>query len=347
MRYFPTFMFMPQTAVLKLTILLLGCFVLGCSKVEPSFEEMPNICTKHLRGLHVHSDKVIWVSGKGSFWGLSTDGGNSWRSGTIVDEYDLDFRDIQAINEQSAIAMSSGFPATVYRTDDAGNTWKQCFIRKDSAYFLNGIATNGKVFFIYGDPIDGKMLLLKSEDGISWNPVPHEAPTMEISEMGYAASGTGCFVVRDTLHIILGGSKSRLLSAPLNTMKWESQQLPMMTGPGKGPFSFSYASSASAIAVGGSYIDSTNADSNAAVLHPEHALIWSNPPIPPLGYRSCVVHNEDVAICTGRTGTDISLDGGMIWQPLTSIGYFSCEIGSDYAYLVGRAGRFGRVKIYH
>lgn len=319
---------------------------MGCTKVAPSFEEQPNICTKHLRGLHVHNDQVIWVSGKGSFWGLSTDGGKTWKSGRITNDYDLDFRDIEAFGDKAAIAMSSGFPATIYKTNDGGNTWHQCFISQDSAVFLNGIASNGNVSFIYGDPIDGKMYLLKSRNGKDWEHLIDEAPSMDVTEMGYAASGTGLHLVNDTLHVILGGSNCRLISAPISTMKWESKQLPLMVGPGKGPFSLSYISSVNAIAVGGSYIDSTNADSNAAVLHFQHALDWGNPPIPPSGYRSAVAHNADLALCTGRTGTDISMDGGLTWKPLTNVGYFSCEIGDEYAYLVGRGGRFGRIKIF-
>ena len=80
-----------------------------------------------LRGLSVVSDKTVWVSGSGGSVGLSLDGGNNWNWMIVKGFEKRDFRDIEALNDSTAIIMAVDEPAYILKTSDAGNSWKSRF----------------------------------------------------------------------------------------------------------------------------------------------------------------------------------------------------------------------------
>lgn len=313
----------------------------------PKYAQQPRIGTSHLRGLSVANDQVIWVSGTNSFFARSTDGGTTWHNGYITADYSVDFRDIHGFDSLRAVAMSSGYPATVYTTEDGGQNWHLAYINKDSAAFLNGIdVMNNESGYIYGDPIAGKMLLLHSSDGMHWKEVPApQRPAIEEGLMGYAASGTGIIYNENGLFIILGGAASKVIHTDDGGKTWTSTPLPMVTGEGKGPFSFCAVDDQPMVAVGGSYVDSTDREGNIAIWN-DSVQEWTVPKgIHPQGYRSVVAGTSEILICSGRTGTEYTVDGGRNWETLTTDPYYSCDFGREYAYLTGRSGRFGKVKL--
>ena len=57
------------------------------------------------------SDKIVWVSGTGGTVGRSTDGGDSWTWMTVKGFEKMDFRDIEAFDEKTAIIMGIADPA--------------------------------------------------------------------------------------------------------------------------------------------------------------------------------------------------------------------------------------------
>src|SRR4051812_18292205 len=54
------------------------------------------------------SDRVVWVSGHTATWARTTDGGTTWQAGSVPGDTSLQFRDVYAIDENSAYLMSSG-----------------------------------------------------------------------------------------------------------------------------------------------------------------------------------------------------------------------------------------------
>ena len=78
------------------------------------------------RGLHVVSDKVIWMSGTGGTVIVSSDGGKTWRQRKVEGAEELDFRDIHGFDDGTAVIISSGDVAQIYRTTNGGRTWTSC-----------------------------------------------------------------------------------------------------------------------------------------------------------------------------------------------------------------------------
>src|SRR5689334_4236533 len=66
----------------------------------------------NLRGVSLRCDKkqpcVIWASGSNGVILRSTDDGKSWKQLTVAGATDLDFRDIEAFDANTAYVMSSG-----------------------------------------------------------------------------------------------------------------------------------------------------------------------------------------------------------------------------------------------
>src|SRR5262245_53883446 len=89
------------------------------------------------RGLCVVDSKVVWASGTQGTVLRTIDGGRTWQAKSIPGTLDLDFRDIHAVDERTAHALSSGEgeKSRIYRTTDGGNTWTVQHINRDPKGF--------------------------------------------------------------------------------------------------------------------------------------------------------------------------------------------------------------------
>ena len=118
-----------------------------------------NIETKaSFRGLSVVNHNIVWASGTGGTFIKTTDGGKTWTVGQVPGAEKLDFRDIEAIDANTAYLLSIGNGETsrIYKTTDGGKTWEMQFKAADDKIFLDALAfwdrDNG---IAMGDPIDG------------------------------------------------------------------------------------------------------------------------------------------------------------------------------------------------
>ena len=107
--------------IVMLTLLTLPAWTMQTSGV-----------TTRLRGVSAVSEKVAWASGAGSTVLRTTDGGATWQKLNVTTDA-LDFRDIDAIDEETAYALSIGNgPASrIYKTTDGGKTWAMQFKSDD------------------------------------------------------------------------------------------------------------------------------------------------------------------------------------------------------------------------
>src|SRR6266852_4447742 len=83
--------------------------------------------TSRLRGVSAVSGRVTWASGSGSTVLRTADGGATWQKLSVTaDPKDMvDFRDIDAIDAQTAYVLSigNGSASRIYKTTDTGATW--------------------------------------------------------------------------------------------------------------------------------------------------------------------------------------------------------------------------------
>ena len=74
------------------------------------------------RGLSIVKN-CIWVSGSGGTAGRSTDAGETWQWFAVSGQEKNEFRDIEALDSNTAIIMGISSPAYIFKTNDGGKTW--------------------------------------------------------------------------------------------------------------------------------------------------------------------------------------------------------------------------------
>ena len=76
------------------------------------------------RGLSAVNGKVAWASGSRNTYARTTNGGETWEVATLADKEVLDFRDVEAVDANTAYLLSigTGTKSRIYKTTDPGNT---------------------------------------------------------------------------------------------------------------------------------------------------------------------------------------------------------------------------------
>src|SRR5262245_40210634 len=141
------------------------------------------------------NENVVWVSGSLGTWLRTTDGGATWQSGRVPGADSLQFRDVHAVDANTAYLLSigNGDQSRIYKTTDAGENWTLQFTNTEPQGFYDCFdfwdANRG---IVIGDAIDGKIAMLTTMNGgQSWTRVPAEAlPPAPPGEGSFAASGT-------------------------------------------------------------------------------------------------------------------------------------------------------------
>lgn len=279
-----------------------------------------------IRGLSVVSDQVTWVSGSNGYIGKTIDGGKTWTWLQAPGYEDLDFRDIEAFDQNKAIVVNAGSPAFVLLTIDGGKTWKKTYENRDSAIFLDGMDFwNGKQGMIIGDPIHNELQLLKTADGgLSWQSVSDllNFKTAD-GEASFAASGTTIKTLgKGSVWIATGAKVSNIYFSADYGTSWIKYPCPIIQGEsGTGPFSMDFFDEKTGLVVGGDYTKDKERSNNALITR-NGGKDWIKPATSVHGYRSGVTYiKRNLCIAVGTSGVDLSHDGGNNWSHLSDLGF--------------------------
>ncbi len=213
-----------------------------------------------LRGVSAVTDRVVWASGTNGTILRTTDGGATWQKLLVPGADKLDFRDIDAVDEMTAYALSigSGELSRIYKTSDAGRTWAEQFVNRDPKAFFDAMAFwDAKRGVAVSDSVDGQFVILTTTDGgASWERVPAAAlPPALPNEGFFAASGTNVTVAAPN-HVWLGtgaASEARVLRSDDGGRTWAVSKTPLDAGPSAGIFSIAFGDAPHGIVVGGDY----------------------------------------------------------------------------------------------
>jgi photosystem II stability/assembly factor-like uncharacterized protein len=304
-----------------------------------------------LRGLCVVNDRVAWASGTGGTFLRTTDGGTTWRAGAVLDASSLDFRDVHAVDADTAYLLSigGGEQSRVFKTTDGGASWDPQYVNKKPKGFFDALAFwDADHGLALGDPVDGRFVVLTTEDGgKSWTPSPpEEMPPALPREGAFAASGT-CLVVQgdNNAWFSTGGSVvSRVFRSMDRGRSWAAHETPIRAGkPSAGIFSLAFHDADHGIAVGGDYREPERAG-HVLSLTSDGGQTWKLPTGQgPGGYRSAVAYvpgtRGRILVAVGPTDSDVSLDGGEDWRRLGTTGFHAVGFASPSAgWAVGEDG---------
>lgn len=301
-----------------------------------------------MRGLSVVDANVIWASGSGGTVLRSVDGGATWESRNVPGADSLDFRDIEAFDDMLAYVLSAGEDGRIYRTVNGGRTWALQFRNTTKGAFFDCMsfwdARNG---IAMSDPVDGRFLLIRTDDGATWRELPRESrPVSNQGEAAFAASGT-CLVTQGSSHAYLatGGGEvnARVFVTANRGDSWAPIRTPLPTGvPAAGIFSLAFRDPSTGIAVGGNYEKPEQVGVVAQTINGGQS--WAQIGRTEYVSGAAIVPNMSTAIVVGTKGTRISRNNGVDWMKIDTLEYNAVEMTADgVGYAVGPRGRIARV----
>ncbi|HEV7553749.1 MAG TPA: hypothetical protein VGP65_18850 [Candidatus Angelobacter sp.] len=303
-----------------------------------------------LRGISAVTTKVAWASGAKGTVLRTIDGGETWETLVIVGAESLDFRDVQAFDQNTAYVLSigPGYQSRIYKTADGGRIWQRQFTNSDPKAFYDCFAFWDRTHGIaVSDSVDGKFPLIATSDGMNWSPVVvKKMPATLPSEGAFAASGTciGTFGMND-VWFGTGGPAARVFHSGDRGKNWTVAVTPILHGAAtKGIFSLAFWTAKDGIAVGGDYKEPTKGEKTAAFTH-DGGKSWTLATKPPQGYRSAVAGDPSRLVAVGTSGADVSHDGGKTWVTLFADNLNAVSLVGNSGWAVGPDGKIVAIQL--
>jgi photosystem II stability/assembly factor-like uncharacterized protein len=313
----------------------------------PALEPLASGPDESLRGLSVVDDRVAWTSGTHGTVGRTVDGGGRWDWRRIPGFEERDLRAVTGFTARRALVVAVDSPGVILETVDGGATWAERWRDGRPGIFLDGLACAGpRRCLAFGDPIDGRFLLLASADGgRSWR--SFEGPEAAAGEAAFAASDSALRLARDGRAVIgTGGPGARVLLSGDSGRTWSAAAVPLASGAAsRGVFALVFAGRGGLVAVGGDY-RAAEVRTGTAAFSADGGVSWSAAAAPPGGYRSGLERLADgTLIATGPDGTDESVDGGRTWRTLSAQGFHVVRRArrGGLVLLAGPDGRLARL----
>ena len=309
--------------------------------------------TASLHGLSVVNASVVWASGTGGTFLRTTDGGETWRPGTVPGGETLDFRDVYAIDANTAYLMSigNGNESRIYKTTDAGESWSLQYSEQNPKAFLDCMAFwNATDGIVVGDAVDGTAELLTTSDGgAHWTRLrPQAMPAAKDGE-GSPASGT-CIATysekkgrHETRHAwFVTENASRVFHTGDGGTTWTASAAPLVTGRNQGVFSIAVVDARRLAIVGGDYDHPQLVKPNSAYTD-DGGRTWKEASRRPAGYRWCIAivpgTPGPTAFAAGPTGIDYSIDRGKNWDRMNDMNANTIAFAdSHHGWAVGQKG---------
>jgi photosystem II stability/assembly factor-like uncharacterized protein len=335
------------------------CIILGviflCTAGLAQWAPQPSGTTARFRGVSAVSKRIAWASGSGGTYARTTDGGATWQSAVVPGSSQLDFRDVQGVDANTAYLLSigPGEASKIFKTTDGGSRWTLQFTNKNPKAFFDAFAFwDARTGIAMSDPVDGRFILIKTTDGGStWNELPGDnLPRAIEGDGGFAASGT-CIAVQGNKNVWFGSggaATARVFRSTDGGDTWRDAATPITAGnASSGIFSIAFKDDRNGVIVGGDYKKENEAGNNVAT-STDGGATWALAKGPqPSGFRSAVAFvagtRGPMIVAVGPSGSDYSLDDGASWVSLGSMGFHAASFaGADAGWAVGEGGRIAK-----
>src|SRR6202035_5826074 len=201
--------------VLVMAASAIVCFAEESRKVHPPRLTPQNSGTTQLLiAVSPVNSRVVWASGAGGTYVVTTDGGETWRAGVVPGAESLQFRDVQGVSDKVAYLMSIGNNTTdfrIYKTEDGGADWTVQFTNETVNAFYDCFAFwTPDRGVTHSDSVNGVFPDIRTTDGTTWQSIAADMPPALPGEASFSASGT-CIATQGGRNawIRTGGSTSR------------------------------------------------------------------------------------------------------------------------------------------
>jgi hypothetical protein len=315
--------------------------IAACALATPSFAQthakahQPKLTpqnsgtTQGLIAVSPVNARVVWASGRGGTFLVTTDGGETWKAAVVPGAENLQFRDVQGVSDKVAYLLSIGNNTTdfrIYKTVDGGATWTMQFENQTLNAFYDCFAFwTPKRGIAHSDSVNGVFPDLRTTDGMTWQDISNNLPPALPGEASFAASGT-CVATQGAMNawIATGGSTTaRILATRDRGDTWNAYDTPLVSSPSAGAFTVAFRDPWHGI-VGGGDLDPSDQNNAATATSNDGGKTWTLTNKPPvtgaifgLSYVRPVGNGDDQEgdDNDGRTVVITANTGGAAWTP--------------------------------
>ncbi len=365
-------MYKPSWVVFVITLFASAILNFGETHLrlhQPTLTAQNSGTTQGLIAVSPVNSRVVWASGRGGTFVVTTDGGQTWRTGVVAGAETLQFRDVQGVSDDVAYLLSigNGTDSRIYKTTDGGDTWTLQFQNHDNAAFYDCFAFwTPRRGIAQSDSVNGRFPVIRTTDGATWQDIGNNLPPALNGESSFASSGT-CVAAqgKDNAWIVTGGaSPSRVLATQNGGDTWNAYNSPLRGSPSAGIFSVAFRDAWHGI-IGGGDLDPLAPPFPQTATSSDGGKTWTITNQQPnigtvfgLSYAGEVGkgrgpegedHDEananQTVVVTGPGGSAWTPDEGNTWFTLPGVtGYWAVAFGSPKSgWLVGTQGRILRV----
>jgi photosystem II stability/assembly factor-like uncharacterized protein len=357
---------------------ILLCALTPLVAQQPTITPQTSNTTQNLIAVSPVDDNVVWAVGTGSTYVVTTDGGNTWRSGVVPtpNPADVQLRDVQGVSAQVAYVMSIGnFPGdfAIYKTTDGGATWSQQFHNTLVGAFYDCMAfwTAGRGI-AHSDSVNGVFPDIRTTDGMTWQSIANNMPPALPGEASFSSSGTCiCAQGQNNAWITTGGSSfARVLATTDGGDTWAAYNTPFHSSPTAGGFSIAFRDAENGILGGGDLVPTTAFISAQTAVSHDGGQTWMLTNRPPVGYaifglaylsnttgvggqqgslvrktKQATDYSQTVFVVADIGGAAWTPDEGVTWNQISTLrGYWGVAFAdAQNGWMVGTNGQIAKI----
>ena len=333
---------------LILLLNLISTLVVDANETKPLAWQKSQLPIKTELRASAVGQNTLWVAGDKSAVFISFDNGKNWQdiSPKYDNNIDYNFRDIEVINNTTAIVMSVGSAeeSTLQITHNQGKTWQILRTNKNSLGFYDSIDFwDENSGILLGDPVDGHFVVEVTKDqGQSWQRVPiNKLPAITNKEAAFAASGNTLITgAMGEAWFTTGGLSASIYYSPDFGQSWSKTNIPLESSTEtSGGYALGINTQQQVFALGGNYLNREGHYNNLTTFKNSR---WQAVNNGKHGLRTALSCAKHICVSTGKLSSDISMDNGKTWQVFANEGFYT--LASDNAHILA-AGSEGKVAV--
>jgi photosystem II stability/assembly factor-like uncharacterized protein len=295
----------------------------GANIKQPTLTPQSSGTSEGLIAVSPVNTQVVWASGRGGTFVVTTNGGETWNAGVVPGAETLQFRDVQGVSEKVAYLQSIGNNATdfrIYKTIDGGATWTMQFQNQNPNAFYDCFAFwTPKKGISHSDSVNGVFPDIRTLDGETWQDISANMPPALPGEFSFAASGT-CVATQGAMNAWIatgGASIARVLATRDQGNTWVAYGTPLVSSPSAGAFTVAFRNPWHGI-VGGGDLDPSDPNHARTATSSDGGQTWAltnAPPVTGAIFGLAYVGNADGSNEGGRGVVVTANAGGAAWTP--------------------------------